>query len=139
MLVPGAVLKKIVSKLINFDFLNIPKLIEVNEDETQTVKISVKNYGNQEGKFNLLVEIDDDLVNEFQHSLKPNQIEDISFHFTPTVHKNRKSSKISCRLRYKDQSGIDKSLPTRVIQIKIQERKDKVEIDTSALDKLDNI
>ncbi len=139
MVVPGAVLQRIVEPAISFEFLSVPKRIEAKEDETRTVQLSIKNNGNREGVFNLIMEADNNITEEFQQTLIPNQKTEIFFAFTPTIKRSVKTSKISCRLRYKNLSGIEQILPVRTIQVKVEERTDKVEVDTSALDKLDRI
>ncbi len=131
--VPGVVLKKMIIPIIEFE-LEAPKIIEAIEDRESQVIIGIKNNGNKEGEFNLIINLNTGEKQEFKNMVKPTQVESISFQFKPTL----KTKSAEIELTYLEASGRLRK-EGRIIPIKVIPRKDKVELDLTALDKFDNI
>jgi hypothetical protein len=129
--VPGVVLKKMLIPIIEFE-LEVPKIIEVVEDRESQIIIKIKNIGNKEGEFNLIIHLNTGERHEYKNMVKPKQIESISFPFKPTL----KTKNVEIELTYLEASGRLKK-DRRIIPINVIPRKDKVELDLTALDKLD--
>lgn len=131
--VPGVVLKKMIIPVIELE-LELPKIIEVIEDKEIEVIIGIKNNGNKEGEFNLIINVNTGEKQEFKDKVKPKHMERISFQFKPTL----KTKSAEVELTYLEASGRLRK-EERIIPVKVIPRKDKVELDLTALDKFDNI
>jgi len=139
MVVPGAIIRKIVTPTIAFQLSKVPGSLEVLEDQQTTVEIGVRNNGNRQGDFTLSLEIDTGEHDEFEARLKPKQEHRVSFAFVPKCSRKLKTTRLTCKLSYTDIAGKQELLSPKVVPIIVTPRKDKVELDTSALEKLDEL
>ncbi len=139
MVIPGAIIRKIVTPTIGFQWVKVPGSLEVLEDQQTTVEIGIRNNGNRQGDFTLSLEIDTGERDEFEARLKPKQEHRASFTFIPKFSKKLKTTRLTCKLAYTDIAGKQELLSPRVVPIIVTPRKDKVELDTSALEKLDEL
>jgi len=132
MVVPGIALRKLIQPIIKIE-MKLPKgVIEVLEDEPRKINVKIENVGNLEGKFNLTVQLDSGEAKNFIQKLEAKEKNDCIFDFIP-----RDTSKnLYLHLSYKDIGGREIKESKR-LSIEVKLREDKVKIDTSALDKLD--
>lgn len=137
MIVPGAVLKKIVTPAIAFQFAGLPDRLEVTEDQEATIQIVIKNSGNREGQFSLAVQVDTGEKQEYARRLVPKSECKLHFAFMPKFGKKQMSTRITCNLAYDDVYDKKQILTPKIVPVIVSPRKDKVEIDLSALDKLE--
>lgn len=131
MVVPGVVMKKMTKPVIEFDLL-IPQELEFLEDSPSKIELEVHNKGNRKGNYSLLIELDSGLTKSFKRKLEPTEKRQEVFEFTPEISMRT----IRFELTYKGVDKIEKRLTKRV-GIIIMPKKGKIEIDTSALDRLD--
>ncbi|MBT9168765.1 MAG: hypothetical protein DDT19_02113 [Syntrophomonadaceae bacterium] len=133
MVVPGVVLKKVTKPIIDFE-MSLPEEFEFLEDSPAVIEIEVLNRGNRESAFTLAVETEVGQGKTFERRLTPKLRDRLDFHFTPEL----AMKSIRFVLSYKDAEGIEKQ-DSRRIGVQITPKKGKIEIDTSALDRLDQI
>ncbi|MDP2754284.1 MAG: PglZ domain-containing protein, partial [Nitrospirota bacterium] len=131
MVVPGVVMKKMTKPLIEFDLL-IPQELEFLEDSPSKIELEVHNKGNRKGDYSLLIELDSGLTKSFKRKLEPTKKRQEVFEFTPELNMRT----IRFELTYTDIDKIERRL-TKRIGIVVIPKKGKIEIDTSALDRLD--
>jgi len=113
--------------------MRLPKeIIEVLEDEQSKINIGIENVGNREGEFVLTVQLDSGGEKVLKQKLTAKEETDFPFEFTPSV----STKNLYLHLNYKDIEGREVKESKR-LSIKVKPREDKVKIDTSALDKLD--
>jgi len=131
MVVPGVVMMKMTKPLIEFDLL-LPQELEFLEDSPSKIELEIHNKGNRKADYHLLVELDTGLTKSFKRKLEPAKKRQESFEFTPEL-----SMKIiRFELTYTDIDKIERKL-TKGVRIVVMPKKGKIEIDTSALDRLD--
>lgn len=88
--------------------------------------------GNRKGDYSLLIELDSGLTKSFKRKLEPTKKRQEVFEFTPELNMRT----IRFELTYTDIDKIERRL-TKRIGIVVIPKKGKIEIDTSALDRLD--
>lgn len=134
MIIPVAVLEKIMFQKIELDFYDIPEKYVLNEDILEEISIKVSNKGNTDCNFKIKGFLDSKeeyVSNEF---IEQGKIKEIYI----TLKARNKTKKISFSIEYDNEKKkmIKKEI---TIRTNILEKKDKFEIDLSALDKFDNI
>lgn len=132
MVVPGRALKRLTQPTIKIEMKLPTEIIEVLEDEPNKIIIMIENVGNREGEFNLTMQLDSGGEESFKKKLKATGKTDCPFEFTPTV----STKNLYLHLVYRDIAGQEVKDSKR-LSIEVKPREDKVKIDTSALDKLD--
>lgn len=132
MAVPGIALKKLIRPIIKIEMKLPMETIEFLEDEPNKVNIGIENVGNREGEFALTVHLDSGGEKVLKQKLKAKEETDFPFEFTPSV----STKNLYLHLSYKDIEGKEIKESKR-LSIEVKPREDKVKIDTSALDKLD--
>ena len=133
MAVPGIALKKLIRPVIKIEMKLPKKIIEFLEDEPNVITIGIENVGNREGEFSLTMRLDSGGEKSFKQKLRTKEKTKYPFDFIP-----RDSTKnLYLHLNYKDIEGREVKESKR-LSIKVKPREDKVKIDTSALDKLDD-
>jgi len=132
MAVPGIALKKLIRPIIKIE-MKLPKeIIEFLEDEPNMITIGIENVGNREGEFSLTMRLDSGGEKVLKQKLIAKKETGFPFKFTPSV----STKNLYLHLNYKDIEGREVKESKR-LSIKVKPREDKVKIDTSALDKLD--
>lgn len=132
MIIPGVVLKKIKKPLISFELI-LPEILSVVEDKLENIIILVKNTGNQIADFELKIAYGEK-EETYSDKLSPNKFCKCEFSFLPTP----KINFITIELSYKRPED-ETYISIKKVSFEVEERKDKVEIDTSALDRFDDI
>lgn len=132
MAVPGIALKKLIRPIIKIEMKLPMEIIEFLEDEPNMITIGIENVGNREGEFSLTMRLDSGGEKNFKQKLRAKEKTNYPFDFIP-----RDSTKnFYLHLSYKDIEGKEIKESKR-LSIEVKPREDKVKIDTSALDKLD--
>jgi len=132
MVVPAVVLKKSGIAIVEFEISKFPKEVEVLEDSLVSVEVGVKNIGNREEPFEFFFELDSGERKSFRHKLWSLGEKILYFEFKPTL----RNKKIEMRLTYKNAKK-KQVKKTGAIQIKVIGRKEKVEFELGALDRID--
>lgn len=131
MAIPGVVLKKITVPTVNLELL-LPEISDVIEDTEKTSKFIVKNTGNQITDFVIKIVYEEkETINSSK--LSPQKSFECEFSFIPSF----KINLITVKLSYK-KLGNEIVSETKKIIFEVMEKKDKVQIDTSALDRFDD-
>lgn len=132
MVVPAALLKKITQPRIEIILSKIPDLIEGLEDAEIQLELLIRNNGNKEAKYLLSAELDTGWKETLDGSVASVEEKPIKLRFIPF----RRSRRLNLSLSYRDAQGkeVKRAYP---VPIHILEKKEKVEIDLSAFDKLD--
>ncbi|MDI7259428.1 MAG: PglZ domain-containing protein [Thermodesulfobacteriota bacterium] len=134
MVVPAALLKKITKPRIEIVLDKIPDLIEGLEDTEFQLELLIRNSGNKETGYFLSAELDTGWEESLRGSLT--SLEEKSLILGPIL--SRRSRRLNLTLSYKDAQGKEVKR-TYAVPIQVLEKKEKVEIDLSALDKLDKV
>jgi hypothetical protein len=132
MVVPAALLKKITKPRIEVVLDKIPDLIEGLEDAEIRLDLLIRNNGNKEAKYFLSAELDTGWKETLRGSVASLEEKSIILRLVPL----RRSRRLNLTLSYKDAQGKEVKR-TYAVPIQVLEKKEKVEIDLSALDKLD--
>ena len=132
MAIPGVLMKKIAEPIIAFEFAKFARSVEALEDTVTGIEIAVRNTGNQDAMFRLTVEPDFGKSETFTSKIPPLTNKLCTFEFKATL----KSRRIQLSLQYKDARG-KKIERTNAIQVKVFEKKEKFEMDLTALDTLE--
>ncbi len=111
-----------------------PEQVKIGE----TVNVRVKNDGNKPGSFVLSIEATTGEKQTYEQNIGPKSEVPLTFRFTPKYRSKRKRDRITCNLSYRDVNNSTVELPRKVISVIVRPRKDKVELDLSALEKLDD-
>lgn len=134
MIVPAVTLKKSSVVILEFEISKFEKEIEVLEDKRVTVDVLIKNIGNKEGIFEFLFELDSGEKKTFTHRLPTLAEKILKFDFQPILRNKR----LELTLKYKNAKN--KPITKKAtIYIKVIGRKDKVEFEFGALDKIDEV
>jgi len=133
MVVPGVLCKRIVAPKVDIALMEVPRDVEVVEDEPATIAVSLVNRGNRKGEFVLLAKLNTGQEQKFQGTLRPRQGQVIEFSLVASAN----TKYVSWDLSYTTVDGEIERLPKRRTSLQVSLRKDKVELDLSALDKLD--
>jgi len=136
-IVPGVTLERIVTPIIAIQFMDLPAILEVSEDEPQNIEIRIKNEGNKPGSFVLSIEATTGEKQTYEQNIGPKSEVSATFRFTPKYRSKRKRDRITCNLSYRDVNNATVELPRKVMSVTVRPRKDKVEFDFSGLEKLD--
>lgn len=132
MVVPGVLVKKLTSPFVKIEMiLPQPHELEFVEDEEATFEVIVRNEGNVPAEFNLQVQSDFTGEKLFKQSIPIKGEVRCPFTFVPSL----KSKNIYCYLSYLDAKRKEQKEQKR-IGFTVIPKKGKVEIDTSALDRL---
>jgi hypothetical protein len=132
MIVPGVLMRKITKPIIAFEFVGEIRPLEIIEDTEVEIEIGVKNSGNIESSFQLTVETDIGKKGTFTHKVSPFNTKLCIFKCKPSL----ESKRIQMVLQYEDAKG-DKKQKINTIPIKVEKKKEKFEMDLSALDKFE--
>jgi len=134
MIIPAVLLEKTTQAEIEIYIAERPDFIEAIEDKEIQVEILVKSAGNTAGEFNLSAKLDTGYGYQLGGKIGVYEEYPLKFKLAP----ERRSRSIDLVLVYKDASGKEiKKMET--VGIQVIERKEKVEIDFSALDKFDKV
>jgi hypothetical protein len=138
MVVPGAALQLITEKKILLEFETLPAAIDVKEDETTTVSLSISNSGNQPAVFELSSRLmPGQTAQVMRGELAPRERRDISILVVSNVPPSRKATEaLQLVLKYTDVSG-KPQIVSREVAVNVQKRTDKVEISFGGLEDLD--
>ena len=132
MVVPGIALRKLTQPFIKIEMKLPTEIIGVLEDEPNKINIGIENVGNLESEFNLIMQLDSGGEKSFRQKLKAKQKTVCPFDFIPCD----STKNLYLHLNYKNIEGKEIKESKR-LSIEVKPREDKVKIDTSALDKLD--
>ncbi|HSE82923.1 MAG TPA: PglZ domain-containing protein [Thermodesulfobacteriota bacterium] len=132
MVVPGVLMKKLTSPFVKIEMV-LPQLYgrEFIEDEEATFEVIVRNEGNVPTEFNLRIQPDFTGEKVFKQTISGKDEVRCPFTFIPSL----KSKNIYFYLSYTDAKKKEQKEQNRIGLI-VTPRKGKVEIDTSALDRL---
>jgi hypothetical protein len=139
MVVPGVVMKLIQEKKFDLVFEDLPKgELIIEEGQEKAVVICIRNRGNQPGNFELSYGLDTDLSLQ---AINPSIAPSGNYKFTalcrPVIQKGGKVTKsLLLRLHFNTIEGQAKSIHIE-IPIRVNERKDMVQISLGDLDNLD--
>jgi len=125
-------LKKITKPRIEIVLDKIPDLIEGLEDAEIQLELLIRNNGNKETKYFLSAELDTGWKETLRGSVASLEEKSMILRLVPL----RRSRRLNLTLSYKDAQGKEVKR-TYAVPIQVLEKKEKVEIDLSALDKLD--
>jgi len=134
MVVPGVTLKKLVRPAIKIKMRFPKETIEVNEDELSKINLVIENTGNKLARFTLLMQLDSGEEKRYDEELIPQKCKECFLDFMPSL----RTRNLQLFLTYKDEMGRE-IRESRRLNIKVVERKDKIKIDTSALDRLEEL
>jgi hypothetical protein len=133
MVVPGAVLKRIVVPAVSFELI-LPQAVEVVEREETIVKAMLKNTGNRKGRYVVTITANTGEAHKIEGELPARAECPIEFAFTP---KGKQSIALNYQVTYRDTQGHEQRLPSQVLPITVELRKDVVEL--GGLDALDQL
>lgn len=133
MVVPGVLCKKIVAPKVDIALMEVPREIELVEDEPASIAVTLVNRGNRKGEFVLLAKLNTGQEQNFQGTLRPRQEQVIELALVASANIKHISWDLSCTTV----DGEIAQLPKRRTSVQVVLRKDKVELDLGALDKLD--
>ncbi len=134
MVVPGVVLKKLVRPVVKIT-MRLPKeTIEVDEDEPSKIRLVIENAGNKRARFTLFMQLDSGEEKKYAEELAPQKCKECFLDFIPSL----RTRNLHLFLVYEDEEGKEVRESKR-LSIKVVERKDKIKIDTSALDRLEEL
>lgn len=138
MVVPGAVLQLISEKKIALEFDDLPKEIQVAEGTEERISIWIRNKGNQPGEMELTLGTNTDSVPQVvRGTIAPNARCEASAAVKPVMQKGEPlTQSLRLSLKYATAAGRSKTIK-REIPVKVQKRKDVVEISFGGLDDLD--
>jgi len=127
-------LKKLVRPAIKIKMRFPKETIEVNEDELSKINLVIENTGNKLARFTLLMQLDSGEEKRYDEELIPQKCKECFLDFMPSL----RTRNLQLFLTYKDEMGRE-IRESRRLNIKVVERKDKIKIDTSALDRLEEL
>lgn len=133
MVVPGVLCRKIVAPKVHIALMEVPREIELVEDEPAAIAVTLVNRGNRKGDFVLLVKLNTGQEQKFQGTLRPGQEQVIELALVASAN----IKQISWDLSYTTVERETERLPKRRTSVQVALRKDKVELDLGALDRLD--
>lgn len=134
MVVPAALLKKITKPRIEIVLDKIPDLIEGLEDAEIQLELLIRNNGNKEAKYFLSAELDTGWKETLVGSVASLEEKSIILKLVLL----RRSRRLNLTLSYKNAQGKE-AKKTYAVSVQVLEKKEKVEIDLSAFDKLDKV
>lgn len=134
MVVPGVLCKRITAPTVDIVLEQVPGEIDLVEDEHRNITVTLANRGNRKGEFSLSAQVSSGRPQTTPGTLGPG--EQIQIHMP--VLASSDTTHISWELSYTTLSGEIKRLPKRRTSVRVTLRRDKVELDLSALDKLDD-
>lgn len=138
MVVPGVVLQRIVKPVVQLELTGLPRQIAAREKDPQTIQMTVRNAGNREASYSLLVAADTEREGQtFRGVLRPRESQEWAYTFTPR-YSPRKTQSVTVQGTYRDVDGQEKRLPARVVVVETAPRQDVVEIGFAGLDQLDD-
>jgi hypothetical protein len=108
--------------------------VEVVEREETIVKAMLKNTGNRKGRYVVTITANTGEAHKIEGELPARAECPIEFAFTP---KGKQSIALNYQVTYRDTQGHEQRLPSQVLPITVELRKDVVEL--GGLDALDQL
>jgi hypothetical protein len=138
MVVPGAILRRVVEKRVDVEILEAPPSLELEEGKTATLEVIVGNTGNQVVTFGLVVKADSDSTHQvFQETLLPGDRRVLRPAVTPVFReKGGSTRRLSMELTYQDTKGVTQHRQ-REVAVTVKPRPGVVELQFGGLDDLD--
>ncbi len=133
MVIPGAVLKRIVVPEIKFELILLESA-EIPEREESCVTAIVRNTGNRAGKFIATVKANTGESSRVEDKLQPGTEQTIELALTP---RGKERVILTYEVSFKDLKGQEKRLAPLVLPIRVKLREDVVEL--GGLDVLDQL
>ncbi|MBI2925831.1 MAG: hypothetical protein HYY24_09030 [Verrucomicrobia bacterium] len=148
MVVPAVSLKRVTTKLAQVVFDGIPDRIAVNEDESLTVAISIRNRGNVAVDFSIegRTNLGDEILSESRR-IGPGESRNLTMnlvgHYRQTALREIDPlgtvRAVSLRLRHTNLEGTMTEPPDGKVTIPVDVRPKATKLDTDALAGLDNV
>ena len=132
MVVPGALIGKIVIPRIEL-CMKCPDFVRLVEDLSSKIDIELENSGNKETEFELIIATNTGEEKKYVGSLLPKEAQHFEFTFAKP---DLRMKHLKIALSYRDADGKMIRPKSKIIQISVKERKDKVEFRFGGLDKL---
>lgn len=142
MVVPGAVLRPIVTPEVRLAVEGFPRALTVREGEQVVVEFALVSSGNRPAHFTL--EVGANTAREplrQEEDIRPGQRLSISYRFTPIYADapgEVSTERVSVKVAYKDAQGKHRKL-SRSATITVEPRKDVVKFSLGGLDELDDL
>ena len=140
MVVPGAVLKRIVQERIEVVFERLPDRLEVDEGQILAVEIALRNTGNRLAKVHLEVAANTDQQPQIiQETLEPGQQRSLQPVVRPLYRATGTSTTyVTVTLKYQNAQGAWQSR-RQDIPVSVRPRRDVIEIEYGGLEALDDL
>lgn len=132
MVVPGALIGKIVIPRVELS-LRCPDLVRLVEDTSSKIDAELENRGNKETEFVLIIATNTGEKEKYVGSLPPKEVQHFVFAFEKP---NLKMKHLRFSLSYRGADGKMTRPISKIVQISVKERKDKVEFRFGGLEKL---
>ncbi len=140
MVVPGAVLKRIVQERIEVVFEHLPDRLEVDEGQILAVEIALRNTGNRLAKVHLEVAANTDQQPQIiQETLEPGQQRSLQPVVRPLYRATGTSTTyVTVSFKYQNAQGAWQSR-RQDIPVSVRPRRDVIEIEYGGLEALDDL
>ncbi len=132
MVVPGVLIEKIVAPRIELS-MKCPDFVRLVEDLSSKIDIELENRGNKETEFELIIATNTGEEKKYVGALLPKESQHFEF---PFAKPDLRMKHLKFALSYRDTDGKMTRPKSKIIQISVKERKDKVEFRFGGLDKL---
>jgi hypothetical protein len=132
MVIPAAVLEKITAPIVEL-ILKYPDVVQLTEDESSKIEITIENVGNKETEFEMIMRTNIGEEKKHVGSLLSKETKQVDFVFAKP---DLRLKHLEIALLYRAADGKIIRPQRKIIPISVKERKDKVEFRFGGLDKI---